>query len=427
MTMICATALGLALFLSSPAAEAGLYEKARTETLAGLTAHEEGRFAEAATHFESALVYRPNHPGLVFTLAQVRASQGNAGEALAWLNHYAAMGFTADLDAIEEFTKLKSQPGFADVNKLLMQNARPIGNPVTTIKSNDHLLLTESLAHDPSKNRWFLGSIYEGRVVTLSETGEIRTFADKSDGLWSAMGMCVDEARGLLWVASAATPQTKDIAEETRGKSGVFALDLGTGEVRKSWVLEGEHWFGDLTLLEDGTLIVSDSLGSTLYQIKNLQGLLEPFVQHDDFISPQGLVPSKDGKHLFLADYSMGLYRIDLQTKHILRLTPSVDFAPYGIDGLYGFENDLIAIQNGTRPQRIIRIPLNEEGDEVLSYETLAAGHPDFMEPTLGQVIDSKFHFIANSGWPLFNTMPADEDDVKDKLSPPIIMHVDLE
>lgn len=64
-------------------ANAGLYEKARQETLAGLTAHEEGRFGEAASHFESALVFRPNHPGLVFTLAQVRGDEGNQTEALA--------------------------------------------------------------------------------------------------------------------------------------------------------------------------------------------------------------------------------------------------------------------------------------------------------------------------------------------------------
>ena len=337
------------------------------------------------------------------------------------------MGFLADITANESFEQTRASKGFQEIHQRLLRNANSIGNPIKTLQSQEPLFLTESLAYDEKHKQWFLGSIYESRVVSLSQTGHTKTFTDKTGGLWSAMGMRVDAARNLLWVASAATPQTKGIAPETRGTSGVFALDLTTGQVKESWKLDGEHWFGDLALLADGTVIVSDSLGSTLYQIKNLDASLEPFISHDDFISPQGLVPSADGKYLFLADYSMGLYRIDLNTKNILRLTPSETFAPYGIDGLYAFEDSLIAIQNGTRPQRIIRTHLNETNDAVLSYEILAANHADFMEPTLGQVVGSKFHFIANSGWPLFNAMPINEDEIAKELSPPLIMHVDLD
>lgn len=186
------------------------------------------------------------------------------------------------------------------------------------------------------------------------------------------------------------------------------------------------HWFGDLVLTTDGSVIISDSLSDTLYWIDKGEGPLSEFLSHEDFPSPQGLTLSEDGQYLFLADYAMGLFRIDLETKKVLRLQPSDNFAPYGIDGLYTYGTDLIAIQNGTRPQRVIRIKLNDEQDAIKDYEVLAANHPDFLEPTLGEVVGDTFHFIANSGWPLFNAVPIDLDKIRDEVPHTLIIEINL-
>jgi tetratricopeptide (TPR) repeat protein len=425
---------------SLPIAEASLYDKAQALTLEGLSAKDDGHYSKATQKLEAALLYRPNHPGLVFYLALTNASDGKSTEALAWLHHYAHLGFTADLKNSEALKEALALPAYRPIQFQLEKNKSQYGSARTTLKSSEKILLVESLARDPNEDRWFLGSIFERKIVTAAPDGTISPFADETSGLWSAMGMKVDAPRALLWVASAVTPQTGNIFEEEWGKSAVFAYDLKTGTLKGTWHLPSKaadktaggaargdaHWFGDLVLLPDGSLIISDSLSDTLYQIDKGTGPLEDFLSHEDFPSPQGLTLSDDGRYLFLADYAMGLFRIDISTKEILRLQPSDNFAPYGIDGLYTHGSDLIAIQNGTRPQRIIRIELNENKDAIENYEVLAANHPDFLEPTLGEVVGDTFHFIANSGWPLFNPTPDPIDKIRAEMPHTLIMEINL-
>lgn len=258
--------------------------------------------------------------------------------------------------------------------------------------------------------------------------GAVSLFASADLGLWSPTGMKVDRARGHLVVASAATPQTAGIDKADLGTSAVHILNLETGALVKKWQFDGnQHWFGDVALGPDSTIYISDSLQTRLYEIPGGTGDIETLVSHADWPSAQGITLSDDGAFLYLADYAMGLFRIDLKAKTVLALSPSPDLAPYGIDGLYFHEGALIAIQNGVNPQRVIRIALNEAGDKILGTEVLVANHPDFLEPTLGVIVGDKFHFVANSGWPYFNNPPEDLEALRKELPATIILEVELE
>ena len=65
-------------------------------------------------------------------------------------------------------------------------------------------------------------------------------------------------------------------------------------------------------------------------------------------------------------------------------------------------EHDLVTIQNGTVPERIVVIRLNRALDRVDSWGVLLARAPGLGDPTHGCLRHGEFYFIANSGWDQF-------------------------
>ena len=410
-----------------PGTSAGAWETARILTRDGYKADEEGRHEEATSKLKQALALRPNHPGLIYALAQTTAATGDADAAFGWLERYASLGLTTDLTRADALTPLHTDPRFAALAARVTANQEQQGEATRTFTASQTLLLVEGIAYDAARDRFFLSSLYERKIVSSARDGTLTPFADQSHGLWSPTGMTVDAARGHLVVASAATPQTPGITEADQGKSAVHIFDLETGAIVKKWQFDGnQRWFGDVVPGPDGTLYISDSLQNEPSTIPQGAGAPEALVSHIDWPSPQGIALSGDGAFLYLADYAMGLFRINLETKTVLALAPSADLAPYGIDGLYFHKGALIAVQNGTNPQRVLRITLNETGDKVLSADVLVANHPDFLEPTLGVITGDTFHFIANSGWPHFGKPPEDPEALRKELPPTVVLEIDL-
>lgn len=410
-----------------PGTSAGAWQRARILTQDGYKADDEGRHQEATSKLEQALALRPNHPGLIFALAQTTAASSDADAAFGWLERYASLGLSTDLARADALIPLHTDPRFAALAARVTANEEQQGEAAKTFTASETLLLVEGIAYDAARDRFFLSSTYERKIVSAARDGTLTAFADQSQGLWSPTGMKVDETRGHLVVASAATPQTPGITGADRGKSAVHIFDLETGAIVKKWQFDAnQRWFGDVALGSDGTIYISDSLQNELYTIPQGLGEIETLVSHIDWPSPQGIALSGDGSFLYLADYAMGLFRIDLESKTVKPLAPSSDLAPYGIDGLYFHKGALIAVQNGVNPQRVLRINLNEAGDEILSADVLVANHPDFLEPTLGVLTGDTFHFVANSGWPHFGKPPQDPETLRAELPPTVVLEIDL-
>ena len=47
---------------------------------------------------------------------------------------------------------------------------------------------------------------------------------------------------------------------------------------------------------------------------------------------------------------------VDLATREVSWLKPTIDVSLTGINGLYRFGNELIAVQNGSNPMRLMRM-----------------------------------------------------------------------
>jgi hypothetical protein len=184
------------------------------------------------------------------------------------------------------------------------------------------------------------------------------------------------------------------------GKSALLKYSLDSGALLKRYDLPpgGKHALGDMTLSASGDVFVSDGYGP-VYWVDHRADRLEALVPPGTFNSPQTPALSADGRRLFVPDYSRGISVVDLATRQVKLLEHPATLSLGGIDGLYLVGRSMIATQNGTAPQRVIRLQLDAGLTRIEGGEVLEANWDGLGDPTHGVVVGSDFYFIVNAGW----------------------------
>lgn len=384
-------------------------------------------YALAIDNLKKALELIPDHPTLFYNIAAISALQGKKSDAIAGLTKVAAMGLALHPEKDDDFESIKDSEEFKTVLRKFESNRAPVINSTTAFTIHEKGLITEGLAYDPVSETFFVSSVHKRRILAVNKNGEAKTFADEQAGLWSVLGMKVDAKRRLLWATTTAFPQMVNFNKEEENRSAVLKFDLKTGKLIKRYVLPNKpkgHGLGDLTIDSSGNVFTTDSLTPAVYVIRAQKDEIELFLENDGFVSPQGLAFSGDELHLFMADYSTGLFDIDVRTKKVVHLPPLEGATLLGIDGLYFYGGSLIGVQNGVAPWRLVRIVLGDGLKRVERLQVIEANNPVFDEPTLGVIVKDSFYFIANSQWGLVDDKgqlgPAD------KLADPIILKMKL-
>ena len=182
------------------------------------------------------------------------------------------------------------------------------------------------------------------------------------------------------------------------GRSAVLCYDLKTGALLRR--IEGPQGssLGDMVLMPGGEVVVSDGDGGGLYRLSSGASRLER-VDNGDFISPQTPVMHPDGKHLLVPDYVRGLGVFEIASKKVQWLTTDGRFALNGIDGMYLYRTVLIAVQNGTSPERVVEFATENTMMSIASENVIERMTPNIGDPTHGVVVGNNFYYIANSGW----------------------------
>ena len=74
------------------------------------------------------------------------------------------------------------------------------------------------------------------------------------------------------------------------------------------------------------------------------------------------------------------------------------------LDGLVlAPDGTILAIQNGLRPTRVLRISLDDVAETVTEVRVLESGHLTMAAPSLGCIgPEGALHFIGNAGWTRF-------------------------
>lgn len=186
----------------------------------------------------------------------------------------------------------------------------------------------ESVYFDPTTGLTFIsnvdgeGNVKDGKgyISTLSFIDERLVTKEWLTGLNAPKGMRAQN--GNLWVS--------DIDR-------VLVIDISTAKIIKEVQVPGAQFLNDIAITPDGTVYVSDTIGSSIYKIIDYKSII--FMKGDDLESPNGLL-FQSGK-LYVASWGLTtdwstkvlgrLYSINIQEKKISYITKK----PLGnLDGL---------------------------------------------------------------------------------------------
>lgn len=401
------TAITALLVTGAAAAQPTFADRFKAAT-AAYQAHD---YARMETEFRAALALRPGHPAATYNLASALCLGGKPAAAVEALATLADAGLAFDPGADADFASLKDDRAFAGLQRRFARNLEPQGSAEPGFSLASPSFIPEGIAWDARRKQFYVGSVHERRIQRVLRDGTEQEFIKPGAGLWAVLGMAVDPARDLLWAATAAIDEMRDAAAGEVGRTAIVAYDLASGSQKHRFVLDdgpGPRQFGDL-LVHGDTIFATDSRGGALYALDVAGGKFRALTPAGALRSPQGLALARDGRHLYVADYPAGLFRYALEGGALEPVAAAAGVSLYGIDGLYRSGNGLIAVQNGVRPHRVVRIELDKGGRRAVGQHVLAANLEAFDEPTLGVLAEGSFWFVANSQWNKFredHTLP---------------------
>lgn len=400
------TALLLALIawpLPAQRADSAAAARGLSRAAAGLLAT--GDTAAAADSLLAAARAWPRQGAYHLAAARLAALAGRHTDALDHLQGYTRMGF-GWRDSDPALAPLASDPAFRTLAIDAGRNAAALRGSEVFRVLGDSMLHPEGVAFDPATGRVFVSSVRQRKVVVIEPDGRVGDFVPAIAGLDAVFGLAADPTRGLLWLATGAVPQQLGPASGTPGGGALVAVALGDGTPAGRWVLPdttGAHLLGDVVLAPDGRVYTTDAIGRAVYRLPAAtgEGTLERMAwSHPDWVSLQGLAFSADGRTAWLADWTTGLFVIDVGSgaaKPVAALTTDYTL---GVDGLYRVgERRLIGLQNGIAPARVVAFDLNAQGDSVVAVTVLDRHLPLATEPTLGVLVAGSLLYVANSPW----------------------------
>jgi len=391
-------------------------------------AHEARAAGDHRGYLEAAIKVRSllnDSPGAIESTALGYAELNDKDHALAALKEFAAMGQADDslVDGKDKiFVSLHDLPEYKSILEHFRQNKTAVARSEHALTLEDSGLIPEDIDFDPQSKTFLITSVLGKKIVRVASSGKTTSFASSPSG-WPMLAIKVDAKHNRVWATEVALDGFTSAPKSDWGRSAVLCFDLRTGALRSR--IEGplHSALGDMTLTEEGVPIVSDGGGGAVYRVEDGRLVL---INGKDFISPQTPVVLPGGKVAAVPDYTRGVGILDLKSGSVrwLNHEGGAKVALNGVDGLYFTDGALILTQNGTSPERIVRMKLDQAQTRVVSEDVIERSTATLGDPTHGVIVGDWFYYIANSGWDVLD----EHGDVKagEKLSPGSLMRFRL-
>lgn len=344
----------------------------------------------------------PNNPRVIFWTAIAEASLHHDQASILHLKRLVEMSVYFDLSEEPAFKEMKKLSGFSALTRAMERiRTNKYFRATVAFRISDPAFFPEGIAYDSRAGEYFVSSVRKRKIVRVNSRNVVTDFiAPRQDGIWGVSGIGVDAQRRLLWACSTAFESNEGYKPADKNTAALFAFNIDTGKLAAKYSLEKpgpDHFCDGLVVAPDGTVFVADSSGLIIYRLAAGARELDVLMTPEAGISPQGLALSGRATTLFASDYLSGLYAIDLHSNRISRVVSRAQQSLAGIDGLMTYGKDLIAIQNGIQPNRVVRLKMSYDGTTVDSIQPLEVNHPLFGEPTLGLVKGHELLFVANN------------------------------
>lgn len=401
LILICLCVASPGLAQEAAETDVAAFQRLRAEGVAAANADD---LTTASARLTEADRLIPNHPGLMLMRARLAAGAGQPEEAIAQVRRYADAGLVVDLAGDRALSTLLGQPGYDALAAAIEINRAPVGaDRLTSLAAIPGGGLVESVARDEARGRWLVAMVRGRTIMALDDAGAVSPFLVPDAEIGGVLGLAMDAQAGVLWAATAPVlPALHGRAADAPPlASALLKIEAASGRVLARYPAPGaEQMLGDVSLGPDGTVHVA---GGDLFQLRPGGEALEVLLPAGLMRSPQGMAVTPDGAALIVADYSSGLWRVERASGAAVRLEAPANASLIGVDGLISDGRFLYALQNGTAPQRVLKLAPDADWSRIEAVEVLAANLPPLDEPTTGLVHDGELVFVSRSQWSDFD------------------------
>lgn len=345
---------------------------------------------------------RPNNSEYMYQLVIAHALLDEKREAYDLMLRMQQQGLSYDFTGTEDTRSIRGTEVFDYVNDLMKMAGDPVGESEFVFKLPESVVSPDTIAWDESRQQFLVGTIAEGKIFAVGEDGQATELlkADGENGMWAIFDILVDQSRNRLWVSSAATPAFSGFDPVDKGRSALFEFNLETLELVRRYPVPVDgrsHVLGSMALGPDGDIYIADRVLPIIYSKPAGEQKLKGIMASRDMISLRGIAIQADGSLMYVADREMGILVADIKGGRAGTLALPDNFNIGGIDGLYLWDNHLIIIQNGIKPQRVMRLKLDASGTRVEAVRPLAVAQAEFDYPSFGTMKGNELYYFANS------------------------------
>lgn len=351
----------------------------------------------------------PYDPENLVNMVRAYAMMERPTSAYNYMLQMQQQGLSYDFDSLEETINLQGTEVYDYVNDLLIRAGNPAGEAEPVFDLNSKHALPRAIAWDASRERFLVGTAEKGELLAVDDSGKTKRLlsADADNGLWAIMGIAVDAENNRLWISSAAVPQFEGFSNEDVGKSGLFAFELDSLEPAGEYFpdpAQGPHAFGSIVVTPAGDVFVADRETAVLYRKSADAEVFAPFLADKELNGFTDMAVSPTGSRIYLADAAHGVLVIDPENEGAAMLGGPDTLNLGGISGLFHTGTDLIIVQSGINPQRLMSLQLDPSGGSVEDVRPMAIALEWFDGPSVGTIRGDSVYYYANA--------LADGDDV---------------
>lgn len=355
---------------------------------------------------------RPYEPQYLVGLVVGAALLGRASTAYNYMHVMQQQGLSYDFNTTEDTRSIRKTEVYDYLNDLLIKAGEPMGEGKVAFTLPAASVQPETIAWDNSRGKFLVGTIESGALLAVSQAGEVEELLRSTDenGLLAINGIAVDEAHKRLWVTTAGVPGFSHVIPTELGRGALMEFNLETLELlhRYDVPVDGlPHVPGSVAVTPAGDVYLIDRAVPMVFRKPVNGAKLEPYLASKELTGFKDLALSATGDKLYLADAALGVAVVDLEKRTTTMLGGPETLNLSGISGLMYSEGRLLLLQNGIRPQRLMRLDLDPSGVNVVATIPLAVALADFDAPSFGAVQGGSVYYFAGSNLPEIKREPA--------------------
>jgi hypothetical protein len=328
----------------------------------------------------------------LYFLAARKQYLGESREALDLLKQCLALDEGFDPSGGPEFLGLHTEHAFTELVDRAHQHFPPVAMSRLALATEEKDLIPEGLAWDRNREVFYLSSLHRKKIVQLTTDSHASDFVPpQPESLLPVLGTRVDPNDGTIWADSFAE------AGASAGKTQLLHIDAqGKVLARYSPADKAPHGFNDLVVRKAGDLFTTDSLANLVFRFDPVAKSFAALRFHRQLFYPNGIALADDDHTLYVAD-ALGVIKYDLAKPSSEDVSPGPHATLAGVDGLYWYRGNLLAIQNGIGTPRVAMCKLSADGARVTRLTILEYRTTLTILPTTGAIRGSDFYFISNS------------------------------